>query len=429
MEIKDALIYWNDWWTDNPIDSSILRQKYMSRINELIDTREIIVLAGVRRSGKTTIMHQTIDELLSKVNKNNICYINMDDSRFGTNLEKIYEVYLELADPHDKVYFFIDEIRNVQLWEEWIKYRYDKNRNIKFIVSGSTSELLSREYSHLLSGRYFRINIMPLGFEEFLKFKNIEFSSEIKRIKNKGAIKRSLIEYLEFGGFPEVVLEDRETVRKERLKTYFESILLKDVVLKNDVRNPDKIEDMAYYFLSNISSNYNYNRLAKTLNLSTLTAENYFSHLRDSFLIDSISIFSYKVKEQLQYPRKIYCVDNGIRNAVSFRFRENIGQLYENTVFTELKRRGKNVYYWRDKNEREIDFVVKEGLKIREAIQVCYSIEESTTRKREVRALLLGMDELGLKEGLIITEDYECEELFSDKKVRFIPLWKWILGA
>ncbi len=394
-----------------------------------MDTREIIVLAGVRRSGKTTIMHQVIKGLLSKVNKNNICYINLDDSRFGNNLEKIYEKYLELADPKDKVYFFIDEIQNVRLWEKWIKYRYDKDRNIKFFVSGSTSELLSKEYGHLLSGRYFRINVMPLGFDEFLEFRNIEFSSEMKRIKNKRAIKRALVEYLEFGGFPEVVLEERENVRNERLKTYFESILLKDVVLKNKVRNPDKIEEMAYYFLSNVSSNYNYTHLAKTLNLSTPTVENYFSFIRESFLIDSISIFSYKVKDQLQYPRKIYCVDNGIRNAVSFRFRENIGQLYENTVFTELKRRGKKVYYWRDKNEREIDFVVKEGLKIREAIQVCYSIEGDGTREREVRGLLLGMDDLGLKEGLIVTEDYEGEEVFSGKKVRFVPLWKWILGV
>ncbi|MFH1433001.1 MAG: ATP-binding protein [archaeon] len=427
MEIKSALAYWNDWWLDKIDDTGIMREKYIARINEFMNTREIIIIEGVRRSGKTTIMYQAIRELLAKTSKMNVCYINLDDSRFGENLEKIYEAYLELANPEGNIYFFIDEIQNIAQWEKWIKSKYDKDRKIKFIISGSTSSLLSNEYGHLLSGRYFRIKVTPLSFAETLSFKNIGFMDKLEIIKNKTSIRRALTEYLEFGGFPEVVLEDRETVKKERLKTYFESILLKDVILKNNIRNAEKIEEIAYYLLSNVASEYNYTRLAKTLNVSVMTVENYFSFIKESFLIDSTYMFSYKIKDQLQYPRKIYCVDNGIRNAVSFRFMENLGQLFENTVFAELKRRGKEAYYWRDSGNREIDFVLKEGLKITRAIQVSYNVSDEMTRKREIRGLISGMDELALDEGTVITDDYEGEEEHSGKKIVFVPLWKWLL--
>ncbi|MCK5333800.1 MAG: AAA family ATPase, partial [Candidatus Aenigmarchaeota archaeon] len=161
MTIKNALIWWNDWWADKPVDTGVLRENYILQISELLDTREIIVLEGVRRSGKSTIMHQIINKLLTKTSKNNICYVNLDDQRFGNDLEKIFDTYLELSSPDKKIYFFIDEIQNIEFWEKWIKSKYDKNRNIKFIISGSTTTLLSKEYSYLLSGRYFRIMVMP----------------------------------------------------------------------------------------------------------------------------------------------------------------------------------------------------------------------------------------------------------------------------
>ncbi len=429
MDIKDALVYWNDWWVGKSFDTGIIRDKYLSDISEFLSAREIIIVEGVRRSGKSTILHQMIQKILEHTDKNNVCYINVDDSRFGQDLEQIYESYLELSNPKGTVYFFIDEIQNIPLWEKWIKSKYDKDKKIKFIISGSTSSLLGTEYARLLSGRYFRISVMPLSFQELLSFSGISFSDEVSQIKNKTAIKRSLSEYLEFGGFPEVVLEKSGNIKKERLKAYFESILLKDVILKNDVRNSEKIKDMAYYFLSNVTSEYNYNRLAKILDISTLTAEAYFSFLRESFLIDSTSIYSYRVKEQIQHPRKIYCIDNGIRNAISFRFMENIGQLYENTVFAELKRQKKEVYYWKDKSStRQIDFVIKEGLKIKEAIQVSYSIDNPQILAREFKGMVLGMEEFGLKVGTIITEDCEKEEQIGSKKIIFIPLWKWILN-
>ena len=429
MTIKNALIWWNDWWADKPVDTGVLRENYILQISELLDTREIIVLEGVRRSGKSTIMHQIINKLLTKTSKNNICYVNLDDQRFGNDLEKIFDTYLELSSPDKKIYFFIDEIQNIEFWEKWIKSKYDKNRNIKFIISGSTTTLLSKEYSYLLSGRYFRIMVMPFAFDEILNFKKIDFEGKMPPIQNKIKLKRTLAEFIEFGGFPEVVLEKNKKIKTERLKTYFESILLKDVILKNKIRQSNKIEDLAYYSLSNISSLFTYKKLSDALNISTVTAEEYFLFIRDSFLIDSLAFFSYKVKEQLQYPRKIYSIDTGLRNAVCFKFRENLGQLYENMVFIELKRRKKKIYYWKNKRALECDFVVKEGLKITEAIQVCYDIEDPDTKKRELNGLMTAMKEFDLNSGLIITEDFEDRQAIDGKSIRFIPLWKWLIDV
>ena len=429
MTIKNALIWWNDWWADKPVDTGVLRENYILQISELLDTREIIVLEGVRRSGKSTIMHQIINKLLTKTSKNNICYVNLDDQRFGNDLEKIFDTYLELSSPDKKIYFFIDEIQNIEFWEKWIKSKYDKNRNIKFIISGSTTTLLSKEYSYLISGRYFRIMVMPFAFDEILNFKKIDFEGKMPPIQNKIKLKRTLAEFIEFGGFPEVVLEKNKKIKTERLKTYFESILLKDVILKNKIRQSNKIEDLAYYSLSNISSLFTYKKLSDALNISTVTAEEYFLFIRDSFLIDSLAFFSYKVKEQLQYPRKIYSIDTGLRNAVCFKFRENLGQLYENMVFIELKRRKKKIYYWKNKRALECDFVVKEGLKITEAIQVCYDIEDPDTKKRELNGLMTAMKEFDLNSGLIITEDFEDRQAIDGKSIRFIPLWKWLIDV
>jgi len=427
MDIKDALIYWNDWWHNKAVYTGIPRDDYISKIEQILDTREIIILEGVRRSGKTTLMHQTINILLSKTDKVNICYINLDDDRFGEDLRQIYESYLELVSPSGKIYFFIDEVQNIPRWEKWIKSVYDKDRNIKFIISGSTSTLLSREFSTLLSGRYFKKHVMPLSFKEMLTFMKIGNSTEIESIKNKVLYRKTFSEFIEYGGFPEAVLESNIKIKSERLRTYFESIVLKDIILKNKVRRPAKVEDLIYYLLSNIASQYNYKKLANALDISILTADSYLSFIRESFLLDSVSFFSYKVKEQLQYPRKIYCIDTGLRNAVCFKFRENLGQLYENVVFTELKRRDREVYYWKNKMHQECDFIIKEGLRITELIQVCYNLDNPETKDREIKGILSAMKEFRLDSGLIITENYEGEETFKGRVIRFVPLWKWLL--
>lgn len=241
-----------------------------------------------------------------------------------------------------------------------------------------------------------------------------------------------LKEYLEFGGFPRVVLETREN-KKALLDEYFEAIVLRDVAARYNVRETGLLRAFATVLLNNSSSPVSIARLAGILQesfkqrISLETVSRFLAYTESAFLAFLVPIFSYKIKEQMRYPRKAYCIDTGMRNAVSFRFSQDMGRLYENLVFLELNRMGLDIYYWKDRQGREVDFVIKNGTKVREAVQVCFDASKAETRKREVRALMKCMDEFRLKEGLIITETEDEEDNIGGKKIIFRPLWKWIM--
>jgi len=217
------------------------------------------------------------------------------------------------------------------------------------------------------------------------------------------------------------------------LKEYFDSIIFRDIVSRYNIRDVNLLKTLAIIMQTNISSPSSIGKLASVLQdsfkrkTSLETVSRFLEYFESAFLIFLVPIFSYKIKDQLQYPRKIYSIDAGLRNAVCFRFSEDIGKLYENVVFLELKRKGKEIYYWKDAQQREVDFVIKEGLVVKELIQVCLNLENEKTKKRETDALLIAMDEFGIKEGTIITEDYKDEENFDEKIIKFIPLWEWLL--
>jgi predicted AAA+ superfamily ATPase len=186
-----------------------------------------------------------------------------------------------------------------------------------------------------------------------------------------------------------------------------------------------KLEDAAYYLLSNISNTINYHKLGKLIGMHENTIKDYLSYFERSYLSFQVAKFAYSVKEQMKSPRKVYFIDCGLRNAVSFRFSQDIGRLMENLVFIDLRRRGCSIYYW--KNGNEVDFAIKQGLKITELIQVSYDIRDQGTRKREETALVKGMDFFGLDNGFIITDDYFGEVIVDSKKINYIPLWAWLL--
>ena len=216
----------------------------------------------------------------------------------------------------------------------------------------------------------------------------------------------------------------------------FYSILYKDIVKKYKIRNPKQIEDLAIYLISNISNEYSYNSLAMTGKIkSSHTIEKYLNYLEESFILFSLSRFSYKIKEQLSSNKKIYCIDNGFIQSKSFKASSDLGKLYENTVACKLKKQevdGKlKFYYWKNQQQEEVDFVVKEGLKVKQLIQVCFSIDNLETKNREIRALIKASKELKCNNLLMLTEDTETEEKsewFGDKAtIKYVPLWKWLL--
>lgn len=236
-------------------------------------------------------------------------------------------------------------------------------------------------------------------------------------------------EYLEFGGFPQVVLEENKT---EILKEYYRAILYRDIVERYRIKNLRLFENFLKIITQNISNLFSY---GKTFNLfksmgfriSKNTLIEYMSYIESSFFAFEVPIFSYNIKDQLQYPRKIYIIDTGLRNAVSFRFSYDFGKLAENLVFLELKRKDKEIYYWKNSQNLEVDFLIKEGLKVKELIQVCWKIEDEITKKREIKSLLKAMDEFKIKESVVITEDYDEIKEIDKKKIVFKPLWQWLI--
>lgn len=422
-KIVEILSHWNFWSKD--IEAGVVREDYLSKINSLVNTGQITAITGVRRSGKSTLMMQFIKKRLDEgEDRNTFLYVNFEELRFADLLSleflsQIYDAYIEIVKPKVKPYILLDEIQNIPKWEKFVRGIHEK-KEAHVIVSGSTSKILSKELGTLLTGRWVELRIYPLDFSEFLSFNHLLIKNKLEMLSKKSQIKQLLREYIEFGGFPLVILNEE---KEEILRRYLDDIIARDVAERYRIIKVEKVRALAKYYLSNFSSYISYRRLAKFMGLSLDSIERFSGYLADSSLIFFAPKFSYSLKEQEVNPRKVYGIDSGLINITSFRFSENIGKLYENAVFNALFQAGKEIYYY--KNKYECDFVIKEGKKITRAIQVSYQIREN--KEREVEGLLEAMNYFKLGNGLIITDDLEEEITIEGKKIRYMPLWKWIL--
>ncbi len=405
---------WNPWWDSGSVPDAL--KKVRRRIDPLIlkalSIREVIILAGIRRSGKTTLMYQLIDTLLDTTEPEQILYLNLDDPLLGKQtIEELYETYRQSFNPNKKAFIFFDEVRNVPEWERSLKKYYDLADDVKFIVSGSSSSLLIGEYATLLTGRNLTFRIYPLSFGEFINFREIK--------KEKNVLIHSLRKYLEIGGFPEVCLA-QEALRTKLLGQYFNDILYKDVIFRHNI-DAKKLTDIAVYLLTNVAKPFTLRSIRSFTGLATDSIQDYVSYLEDAFLVTVLDHFSYSLKEvkHTQRPKKIYCTDNGMCNAVGFRFSDDCGRLAENVVCMKLVRECHDVYYWRGKGE--VDFVVREGKEVT-AINVTYS---DRIPAREAQALLEFRKAFRsrVKDMIMLTKDTEKTE----DGIRFIPLWRWLL--
>jgi len=423
---KDALVFWNPWWRDGrePFPK-LIKRKALEKIKPIFSRKEVTAITGVRRSGKTSLMYLLIQGLLKNQKPETVMYVNLDDPAFkGATLDQLYEAYRELMPLHEKSYLFLDEVQNIDEWERWTKKCYDSFENIKIVISGSNSSLLKTEYSTYLVGRSLSYELFPLSFLEFLKFKGIEISNQANMIANKLLLKNLLEEYFKFGGFPEVVMEDDPVMKYTLLKEYFNAILSRDVIARYEIRERKKMERLGTYLLTNISNMLSAKSLHRTISLNIHTVQEYLDDLEEAYLVFFLNHFSYSLKSQYTYPRKVYCVDPGMRGAISFSFSSDIGRLLENAVFLKLRNQG-DVYYWKD-GRTDIDFVVKKGEKVIFLFQVCYSVEDPRTKKREETSLLKTMTHFKLDRGTIITWDHEDTISTDDGTIEYIPFWKWI---
>lgn len=419
LEVLEKL---NPWWQERPFETGIIRDTYLHKIREYLKTKEILVVTGVRRSGKTVLLYQTIHDLISnqRIEPKRILFVNFDEpdlSDLKDPIRNILDTYFHEVSS-EPAYIVFDEIQNVPGWEKWAKSIYDEKKH-QLIVSGSSSYLLDSKLATLLSGRYLAIPVFPLNFREYLLFNGLVVKDKLSLIANKNKIMNCLKKYLVEGGLPRIVLQKEEGLKTELLKTYHESLVYKDLVAQYDIRNVKILTELIHYLYTTFTSFYSYKKISELLKIDFSTLKEYFHYLEEAKILFETSLFSYSLKVQSRNNKKIYCIDNGLRNAVSFKFSKDEGKLAENLVFIELKRREKELYYW--KNKGEIDFITKDADNSLTAINVSYSDEID---EREINSLLEFKKEFKkAKELILLTKDTEKQE----HGIKFIPLWKWLL--
>ncbi|MDD5434522.1 MAG: ATP-binding protein [Nitrospira sp.] len=428
MIFYDAFVFWNPWWAGEKDWLKAHDRDDLLSLEQLFNRKEILLISGVRRSGKTTMLHLLIDNLLKGgVSGRNILHLNFEDPAFnGASLYDLYEKYLAFMNPSGKVYVFLDEVQEIEGWQKDIRKLYDGVQGLKILVTGSNSSLLKGEYATLLTGRTIPYEVYPFSFREIVKCRGILKDFALPSvISRKARIRHAFSEYILYGGFPEVVNEENTKLKTAILKEYYNGILTRDVIRRYAIRGTKQYEKAAHFLMSNATSLFSVKNLSGILDVNVHTLEEYIGYLEDVYLLFSVNHFSYSLKKQITYPRKAYCVDNGFISAVSFMFSEDAGRLLENAVFAWLRTSGSECYYW--KGKKECDFIIKKGKIISNALQVCYSLKDTGTRKRELDGLLEAMKEFKLKRGTILTYD-EAESITVEGcKIEVVPVWQWLL--
>ncbi len=429
MILYEAFAFWNPWWAGEKDWLKAYPRSGLQAARLLSGRKEILAISGVRRSGKTTMLHLLIHQLLSEgVPAGNILHLNLEDPAFkDASLFELYEKYLEFLNPSGTVHLFLDEVQEVDAWQKDLRKLYDGAQNVKTVVTGSNSSLLKGEYAALLTGRTVPYEVYPFSFREIVEHKGIlrDFTAPAI-IRNKARIRHAFNEYLVYGGFPEVVNEEHVKLKAALLKEYYTGILTRDVIRRYAIRRTRQYEKAAYYLMSNATALFSVKNLSGVLDVNAHTLEEYLGFLEDVYLLFGVNHFTYSLKKQITYPRKAYCVDNGFIHAVAFRFSEDSGRLLENAVYAALKMAGLPCYYW--KGKRECDFIIQEGRAVSQVIQVSHSLKDASTRKREIEGVLEAMREFHLTRGTILTYDETESISVKGAAIDVMPVWQWLLN-
>ena len=296
-EILEILNEWNYWNRKKP--SGIERELYKNTIGSFANSGEIIVIKGVRRSGKSTLMLNRIKRLMGNgIDAKEILFVNLEDPRFINHLstkllQQIKEVYIEYLDPLNKPYIFLDEIQNIPYWEKWLNKEYELKLS-HLMISGSNSSMLNSEIASVLSGRYLAIDVYPLSFKEFLDFKNINLANKLDMIDHKIEINRVFEEYLKYGGFPKVTLNSEQ--KKDLLISYKDTILLRDIVKRYKLKEFSKLEEIASFLLSNSGISTSINKVKNNFSISYDMASAYIEYLVKAYMLFEINKFDYSLK-------------------------------------------------------------------------------------------------------------------------------------
>lgn len=422
----DGLYRWNRWGKAQL--KAGFKRTILQFILPFIDTPEVVVLSGLRRSGKTTILYQIMDHLQNQgVPLEAMLHMNFEEPSLGPKLgiellDELYQIYRQEIYPTGKAYIFFDEIQGVPNWERWVRAR-NESEDIKIFITGSSANLMSRELATLLTGRHVNFHVTPLSFNEFLQFREISVPAKKRiQINPEPVIQNALNIYLQWGGFPEIVLSDSETRKQFLLKQYFDDILFKDVAMRHQIRDIVLLRNIAVHLLTQTANLISINRIAKLFQISLESAGDYCGYLQEAFLLDFLSFYSLKVAERNRNPRKVYAADLGLRQMVSLAHSEDKGKLIETAVYHHLQRLAYgNVFYW--KGKQEVDFILRKGNTIYSAIQVAYeNLDNFEILQREQLALNDMNHKFKNAKGILVTA------IMPKRKIKnCVPLWIFLL--
>ena len=395
-----------------------------------LDTKKIVSLIGVRRSGKTYVLFSLIEQLRQRGDGKNIVYINFEDDRLYPiglkDLDELLEGYYELY-PHkrdEKVYLFLDEVQNIKGWERYIR-RIDDTENVQIFITGSSPKLLSSEIATSLRGRTITYEIFPFSFREYLRYKEIEIN--LYSSKSVSYIQNAFNSYLVDGGFAET-FDERPDVQKRILKDYLDLIVYKDVVERYTIRNQSLLKHLIKYMFVNMGTLVSVNKLyneykSQGYKIGKDTLMDYISYLQEAYTVFTTPIYRNSVREEQRNPKKLYAIDNGFKKLFSISISEDYSKLYENMAFLHLRRKSREVYYF--KQTQEVDLYMKEDKEY--LVNVSYAIEDEKTLQREVKALLEGMVYFKLDSSYLVTANRDETIEIEGKKIVVVPMWKWLL--
>lgn len=405
------------------LPENFIARNIHDKLASLQKSKQILIITGIRRSGKSTLLQ----EIRSNAKEKNY-YFNFDDDRLTNftlaDFEILLELFIELYGVEKTVYF--DEIQNISEWERFVRRLHDQS--YKIYITGSNATMFSQELGTRLTGRYIKIELYPFSFTEYVGWQKPELlTNKQLTTLQKAELQNLFAGFYENGGFPEFLI----LKNKAYLQNLFESILYRDIIVRFGV-NERAIKELSVFLASNISSNITYNSLRKILGLaSATTVADYCNYLSNSYLCFFINRFSHSLKEQIHYAKKTYFIDHALAKAIGFRSSDDQGKTLENIVFLELKRRDCEIYF--HKQKYECDFVLKQGTKIEVALQVCLSLQNAETKKRELQGLVEAMETYKLDEGFILTENDKIasEEIRNNGNkyiIHIVPIWWWLLN-
>jgi len=395
------------------------------------------ICMGVRRGGKSTYMRQLLHILLQQgVARENTVHINFFDNRLHnlqhSSLETIIEAYYSIHPDKknsQKVYYFFDEIQEIEGWEAFVE-RLIRAENSEVYITGSSAKMLSKEIATQMRGRSLSWEIFPFSLAEYLICKGISFATNMTS-RDRLLVQNGFSEYFTTGSFPEVAKIPQD-LRIKIHQEYFNTILFRDLIERHNIKNPQAVIDVAYWLINNTASTYTINSLTGYLKslghkITKETLGEYLDWFEDAYFLFSVRIFDASLSRANANPKKIYCIDHALVTSVSSGILVNSGHLLESLIFITLRRITEKIYYYRTKNDREVDFVAIINNREQALIQVCESLADPKTLKREVSALNEAMRELGRDSGIIVTLNEDQEIEVSAGSIRVLPAWKFLL--